>query len=637
MPLRTNLRAGLPMLLALAVPTASLLGQGAFAPQGGEYRIAGELPGDQVAADQALGPDGGYLVWQDNHTDGDGAGISAVKISSAGTATFEPFRVNIIGAGDQLQPRIARFSNGSHLIVWQGGTGSGEAIYGRALNADGLFVGTTDTKINTHTGTSKITPAIAALENARGVVTWGSFGQDDANNPLGSRRGLQGVYAQIVTSDLTKVGPEFQVNQTTEFNQRTPAVAKTADGKFVIVWVTEHLTGSGQSENVDAVNIMARLFDGNNGQAVTGEFKVNTSTNICANPSVVGTSDGGFTIVWSEKNLGDADNSWDVAGRHFVSSAASAPAQFTINTFRYGDQYRPIIKGEGDQQLVVWSSMGQDGQLEGVFGRVLSFGQASGGEYQVNTTTVSRQVLPTIAQQSDSSFLVTWSSFAGGVGSVDLFAQRFATTVPKPGAPLITALSSYQLLIAWPAVGGFDISAYLLYVDGHQSPIETANSFFRLEALYPATEHTVRIAYKLSDGRISPLSDTAVGRTWGPDNNFDGLPDDWEQQYFGTDSSKWPSASSDSDGDGVNNLTEFLAGTDPSDSQSVLKVEIVQTSQGWKLDWNSMPGLIYKLQSSTDFKAWSDIGGYRFSAGNSNSAFIEPAGGMAYYRIVRIR
>ncbi|MBI1176029.1 hypothetical protein GC207_01165 [bacterium] len=545
--------------------------------------------------------------------------------------------MNVTGAGDQLQPRIARFSDGSHVIVWQGGTGSEESIFGRALNADGLFVGDSDSRINTHTGTSKVTPAIASLDNGNGVIAWGSFGQDDPNNPLGSRRGLQGVYAQIVTSDLSKVGGEFQVNQTTEFSQRTPAIAKTSGGKFVIAWVTEHLTGSGQSENVDAVNIMARVYDANNGQPLSDEFRVNTSTNICANPSLVGTSDGGFTIVWSERNLGDPENSWDVVGRHFVVGSTAVAEQFKINTFTYGDQYRPSIAGTGSQQMVVWSSMGQDGQQEGVFGRVISLGQLSGGEFQVNTTTVSRQILPVVAAQSDDSFLVTWSSFAGGIGSFDLFSQRLATSLPQPGAPVVSALSSYQLLVAWPNADGFDVSKYFLYVDNQIAPIETTNIYYRLDALYPATQHTVRLAYQLADGRITPLSIAVSGVTWGADNNFDGLPDDWEAEYFGENQANWPAGNVDSDGDGISNVAEFLAGTSPVDAQSALTISIGQTGQGWKVDWNSTPGLVYKLQTSTDFKSWSDIGGYRFSVGNINSAFIESAEGMAYYRVIRIR
>ena len=51
------------------------------------------------------------------------------------------------------------------------------------------------------------------------------------------------------------------------------------------------------------------------------------------------------------------------------------------------------------------------------------------------------------------------------------------------------------------------------------------------------------------------------------DTDGDGLADDWEQQYFGSTTGALPN--DDPDGDGFNNLQEFLAGTDPTNATSV--------------------------------------------------------------------
>src|SRR2546425_7220543 len=50
----------------------------------------------------------GFLVWQDNVTDGDGLGISARRITGNLSGLFGVFRVNEQSAGDQENARVAR-------------------------------------------------------------------------------------------------------------------------------------------------------------------------------------------------------------------------------------------------------------------------------------------------------------------------------------------------------------------------------------------------------------------------------------------------------------------------------------------------------------------------------------------------
>jgi hypothetical protein len=68
------------------------------------------------------------------------------------------------------------------------------------------------------------------------------------------------------------------------------------------------------------------------------------------------------------------------------------------------------------------------------------------------------------------------------------------------------------------------------------------------------------------------------------DSDHDGLPDDWETYYFG---GLGPDGTADADGDGQSNLAEYIAGTNPGDAVSVLRLtaEWSASAQAVTLSW----------------------------------------------------
>jgi hypothetical protein len=262
-------------------------------------------------------------------------------------------------------------------------------------------------------------------------------------------------------------------------------------------------------------------------------------------------------------------------------------------------------------------------------------------EFRVNTTTIGKQIYPTVAATSAHDFLAVWSSFVGGLNSFDLFAQRYTSTaqptVAAPSAPYVSALSQTRLSVTWPSLDGYTGVQYQVFVDQNPTPVVTGNNSVVLTSLQPDTSHAVQLAYLLADGTTSPISPAGTGKTWAEDNNFDGLPDDWQAQYWGPDSSKWPGANVDSDGDGATNLQELLAGTDPTDPNSVLLVRMRTTSQGPRLEWNTEPGLIYQVQLQDGNSSWVSLGTPRFAAGKTDSIPVDDGNSVAWYRVIRVR
>jgi hypothetical protein len=641
----------------VALPFMAAAQTNYYITNGIEYAVVGSLPGDQVFPDAAISTNGGFVVWQDNATDGDGWGISATRLDSTLSAVpnWSNHRVNAQGTNDQENARVALLKNGAAVFAWQGGKEGYQHIFARFLTTNNTFLTATDLLVSAFTNVSsfQVNPAVAVLNNSNVVVVWSSFNQTGSNT-------LNDVYAKILSPVGATVKAEFLVNQFTNYNQRTPAVAALKDGRFVVAWVSEQqraVMGSIDQTNgtpvsqvgSPSVDIYARLFQ-SNGVAAGNEFLVDTGSTPCANPSVAAATDGGFMVAWSGRDLAVITNGWDVYARPF-SSAGTGGTAVRLNTYLYGNQYAPRLSSIGVNYLAVWTSLGQDGSREGVYGQFIhNNGVLVGGEFRVNTTTVSQQMHPVLAADGVSQFIAVWISYTGGANSFDLFAQRYldvaavlnAMSAPFVYAPFTLSNGVYQpqLQVSWPVLLGISVSNYEVYADGSATPagILTSNQWTMTAAngLTSSTTHSFQVDYVRTDGKRSPLSPAASGTTWSG-LSWGGIPYEWMAVYFGSDVSKWPAATADSDGDGVNNLQEFLSGTIPTNSASVLQVQLVQTGQGMFLNWPTLPGATYQVQVKTSLTvAWSNLGSPRFAAGTIDSINV---GGSAvgYYRVTLLR
>jgi hypothetical protein len=86
-----------------------------------------------------------------------------------------------------------------------------------------------------------------------------------------------------------------------------------------------------------------------------------------------------------------------------------------------------------------------------------------------------------------------------------------------------------------------------------------------------------------------------------PDSDGDGIPDIWESG-FGFSPTNAADAALDADGDGMTNGAEYIAGTDPTNSLSYLKVERLETVPGAnvlaRIEFNAVSNRTYSVQFS---------------------------------------
>jgi hypothetical protein len=622
-----------------------------YSTNGTEYAVIGALPGDQMFPDVALSTNGGYVVWQDNATDGDGWGISARRLDSTLSGTLSTFRVNATGSNDQENARVTLLKNGGAVFVWQGGKESYQHIFARYLTPSNTWLTTTDLVVSAFTNNFQVNPAIATLNNSNIVVVWSSFNQASTNS-------LLDVYAKILSPSGATVKAEYLVNQFTNWNQRTPAVAALKNGGFVVAWVSEQQRSTAPvlgtnstyymagSIVVPSVDIYARLFQ-SDGTASGNEFIVNTDGNPCANPAVAAASDGTFMVAWSGRDMAVYTNGWDACARPF-SANGNGGNLLMVNTHRSGNQFAPRLNATGLDYMLVWTSMDISGK--GIFGRfVHSDGTPTSGEFQVNTTTISQQLQPVVASDGVNQFLAIWTSYTASPSSYDLFAQRYinvnalmlAMPAPFVYAPFVVSNNVYQpqLQVSWAPLSGIAVSNYQVYVDGAGPLAVTKSNVWLMTAangLTTNSTHSFQLAYVKPNGDQSPRSAPTSAATWSG-VKWGGIPYEWMVTYYGSDMSTWPSANSPVGTAGNQTLqTIFLSGGNPKDSSTWLTTRLVSTPQGMFLNWNTQSGFTYQVQVSSDFITWSNVGLPRFAAGANDSVFVG-GGGIGYYRIVLLR
>lgn len=120
------------------------------------------------------------------------------------------------------------------------------------------------------------------------------------------------------------------------------------------------------------------------------------------------------------------------------------------------------------------------------------------------------------------------------------------------------------------------------------------------------------------------------------DSNANGISDAWEISSLGTIDPVHPGAR-DSDGDGQSDLGEFLAGTDPTQAESALRLvpPVVEPGGTVIVSWSATPLRTYRLMESLDLVNWLPVSDWTVGRAGSMSQLI-PADAGNRLRLYRV-
>jgi hypothetical protein len=460
-------------------------GQVSLAPAGAEFLLGGPRSGSQSYPGLAVGSLGGCVAWQDNGLGTGGWGIMARRLDVAGNPLGAAFQVNASGAYNQQRPQVAALGNGGAAFVWQGGPVGFQTVYARFMNAAGSFL--TGDVLVSHpliSTTARTTTTLPVYRNNRLTArrfllyTLMSQRRDTGANPVAAgladgnvavayavhqrlttnspvllpqvrlsgksfvtnsilvpvEKGLdlmQEIYLRRYTREGVAVGSEVRANQFTRFSQRNPALASLANGNFILAWVSENqgVTETNLLLGASRQDIYGRLFN-SAGVPLTDEFRLNDpASSQNGFPVVAALAGGGFRLAWAQAS-GLLTDGMDIMTRAFDANGTPLAAAQRVNTWTRGDQFAPAIAACPAGELIVWTSMGQDGSAEGIYGQWISAGALTGAEFRVNTSTALSQYQPTVGAGPGSSLVVGWAGYNPGNHTFDIFGQRYSASNP---------------------------------------------------------------------------------------------------------------------------------------------------------------------------------------------------------------
>jgi hypothetical protein len=373
-------------------------------PAGPEFLVNAYTPGGQFWPSVAMDAAGNFLVvWSGDGADEDlYGGVFARRFDATGAAIGDQFHVNTYTTGYQVVPTAAMDANGDFVIAWRSDEQDGSAggVYAQRFNSAGAKQGG-EFRVNTYTTNNQEAPRIAMDPEGDFVIAWNSYYQDGSNN---------GIYAQRYDAAGAKQGGEFRVNTYTTGSQRFADITMDSDGNFVIAWASYSGSQGGgtYAQDYSASGVPRRT-----------EFRVTSTWGLLGRfHGVAMDADGEFVVAF------------EGGAQRFNSSHLPAGDPIVVNS---GEWIDVAMDTDGDF-AITWESLGADGSSRGVYAQGFD---ASGvpleADFRVNTYTTGNQFRQSIAMDADGDLVIAWASDLQDGSSFGIYAQRYAV-VPEVSA-----------------------------------------------------------------------------------------------------------------------------------------------------------------------------------------------------------
>jgi hypothetical protein len=168
--------------------------------------------------------------------------------------------------------------------------------------------------------------------------------------------------------------------------------------------------------------------------------------------------------------------------------------------------------------------------------------------------------------------------------------------------------------------------------------VAATNNFYTFTVANVVTSLVYRVVVK-NLAALQPGIASVATITVQADSDNDGLPDGWEATH-NLAANDPTDAALDSDGDLMPNWQEYVAGTDPQDPSSYLRIDILATGGGANISFGSISNKTYTLQHTDALASgvWIRLVDVPARTNNATETFFDP-GYLSgrYYRVATPR
>ncbi|MDD3329415.1 MAG: PKD domain-containing protein, partial [Zoogloea sp.] len=395
-------------------------------------------------------------------------------------------------AGNQVEPAIATLAGGGYVVAYtetSGLDGSGYSVFARRYDVNDNPLGD-PFQVNIRSQNTQDEPEVLGLPGGGFVVVWTSndFQVDTSGD---------GVFMRRYLADGSPAPEgEVLVNTSISGNQYQPAVSQSQDGGFIVAWYSDGELGGAYYD------VFFQRFD-----ATGNKLGVETraSTPVPANPyiaeyepaiALLNDGSGDFVLTWTD-NTADGSGS-GIFGQRFNADGSADGAQFRVNSYIDSTQAQPAMAALGAGAfVVVWTSYGQDGSSQGIYGqRYDAAGNPAGAEFRVNYTIAGDQLRPAVTGLTNGGFVVTWDD-----GS-NVWLQQYDAggRAVDSQVPINNVSTEYGADVAATADGGF-----LVAYTGYRDTANGGNNSY--EVLLQRYSNT---SPEVSDVAVSGLEDSDI-------------------------------------------------------------------------------------------------------------------------------